>query len=318
MKRFPNLGFGGLSSLLLLLAARGAHGELVNYYVAIDGGTGEPSWSAFRDQDGDGTPEIELANPNLGRLTFLYAHHIEEDPSTTHFHTLGRYSYTGELASPTVTDQNEFSFWSGDVVIQGLPGNLIPEQFAEFGETLPPLPLLPSDGMFDGKLTSIPGGVEGGTYANMEIRPTADLVPYPEGTPEHYMLRALEPFGEDYDDPLTGAVVAIELLALTPGLQIGSLTETNILSDAGDTAVMGSGDENFSFTPVFWTESDAPIGVYSATMRLVDLRTSGEAFLPSGQYTFSFAVVPEPSTVVLTVIAVVGLAGTARRTRRPV
>lgn len=289
MKRSIHFGLSRLVPCLFCFAACTADGELVNYYVAIDNAESEPSWSGYRDQDGDGTAEIDLANPNQGRLTFLYAHHIEEDPSTNHFHTIGRYSYSGELASPTIVDSNEFSFWSGDIFIQGLPGHLIPEQFAEFGMALPPLPLLPSEGTFDGKLTSIPWGDTGSTYANMEIRPTADLLPYEEGTPENYMLRGLEPFGEDYDDSLAGAEIGIELLDLTSGLNIGSLSDTNVLANVGDTVAIGSGDD-FSFTPVFWTESDAAEGIYSATMRLVDLRANGDAFLPSGQYTFSFSV----------------------------
>lgn len=314
MIRTTHFGFSGLVSLLLLVSACSVKAELVNYYVAIDNAESEPSWSGYRDQDGDGIAETDLPNPNQGRLTFLYAHHIVDDPSTNHFHTVGRYSYTGEVASPTVTHLNEYSFWSGDVFISGLPGHFIPEQFAELGEALPPLKLLSSDGIFDGKLTSIPGGENGGTYADMEIRPTADLSSYPEGTPEHYMLHSLEPYGEDYDDSLAGAVIGIELLDLTPGLNVGSLSETNVLSNVGDTAAIGSGND-FSFTPVFWTETDAAAGVYSATMRLVDLRETGEAFLPSGQYTFSFAV-PEPSSSILTVTSVAGLLVVVRRRRQ--
>ncbi len=313
MKYFPHPCLSGIASLSLLLAACTAQGELVNWYVAIDGSSTEPSWSAYRDLDGDGAADIELANPNEGRLTFLYAHDIEEDPSQNHFHTIGRYAYTGDVDSPVASPENQYSFWFEGTLFQGLPGNLIPEQLSDFGEVTPPLPLLPSDGVYDGKLTSIPGGEAGGTYANMEIRPATDLASYDPGTPEHIMLYALEPFGEDYDDPMTGAVVAIELLDLTPGLNIGSLTQTSILANAGDTAAIGAGD-SFSFTPVFWTDSDAAIGVYSATMRLVDLRPNGaEAFLPSGQYTFSFAVVPEPSTLMLAGAAVAWLVGNSRR-----
>ena len=312
MKYFPSPGLSSLVSLSLTLAACSAHGELVNWYVAIDGSSTEPSWSAYRDLDGDGFADIELANPNEGRLTFLYAHHIEEDPSQNHFHTIGRYAYTGAVDSPVESPENQYSFWFEGQLFQGLPGNLIPEQLSDFGETLGPLPLLPSDGVYDGKLTSIPGGEAGGTYADMEIRPATDLASYDPGTPEHYMLYALEPFGEDYDDPMTGAVVAIELLDMTPGLNIGSLTQTNILANPGDVAPIGAGD-SFSFTPVFWTESDAAPGTYSATMRLVDLRPSGEAALPSGQYIFSFSVVPEPSSLVLAGAVAVCLVGSARK-----
>lgn len=307
MKRLYPFCISCLASIALLFSTSNSQGQLVNWYVAVDGSSTEPIWSAYRDLDGDGTPEIDLANPNEGHLTFLYAHSIEEDPSQNHFHTIGRYAYTGDLASPSVSDSNQYSFWFGGQLFQGLPANLIPEQLSDFGEVESPLALLPSDGLYDGKLTSIPGGEAGGTYADLEIRPATDLASFAPLTPEHYMLYALEPFGEDYDDSLAGAVIAIELLDKTPGLNIGSLTETSILADAGDTAEIGSGDENFSFTPVFWTEADAPVGTYSATMRLVDLRTNGEAFLPSGQYTFSFSVVPEPTAAMLCFISLAGI-----------
>ncbi len=312
MNRLVCLFLGGLSPVALLLTACSVQGELVNWYVAIDSGANEPAWSAYSDQNGDGVPETSLPNPNEGRLTFLYAHDIVEDPSQNHFHTIGRYSYAGDLASPTIVPENQYSFWFGDppLLFQGLPGNLIPEQIGDLlGEEVPSLTLLPTDGFYAGKKTTIPGGEAGGTYADMEIRPATDLASYDPGTPEHYMLYALEPFGEDYDDPMTGAVVAIELIDMTPGLNIGSLSEMNILANPGETVEIGSGDENFSFTPVFWTEADAEPGVYSATMRLVDLRAdTGEAFSPSGVYTFSFTVVPEPSSVLLGFAALAAVA----------
>jgi hypothetical protein len=282
------------------LSAASAQAELVNYYVAIDSAANEPLWSAYNDPDGDGVPETVRPNPNQGRLTFLYAHPIPDNPSSNHFHTVGRYAYTGSLSNPTITNLNEYSFWSGNVLIQGLPGHNIPEQFGDLGETVSPLPLLTTDGLYSGKLTTIPGGVANGHYANMEIRSTADLALSAPGTPEHYMLHSLEPYGEDYDDSLAGVTVAIELLDITPGLHVGSPSVLEALQAAGDTTVIGT-SENFSFTPVFWTEGNATPGIYSATMRLVDLRTSGEAFLPSGAYTFSFSVnpVPEPTSIVL-------------------
>lgn len=314
MRHMRSFCVHGLVPLAFALATSSVHAELINYYVAIDSADGEPLWSAYNDQDGDGIPETVLPNPNQDRLTFLYAH-SEEDPTTNHFHTIGRYAYTGDLASPSVTDKNEYNFWSEGELLN-LPGHFIPEQFAEAGEPVQPLPLLQSSGIFDGMLTSIPGGESGRPFGNMEIRPTADLVPFAPGTPEHYMLRSLEPFGEEYDEPLLGAEIGIELLDLTPGLGIGSLANLSILTNPGDTFFIGSGDDNFSFTPVFWTEADAPGGVYSATMRIVDLRTSGEAFLPSGQFTVSFSVVPEPSTLLLVGVSVIGLVGASRRRQR--
>ena len=75
--------------------------------------------------------------------------------------------------------------------------------------------------------------------------------------------------------------------------------------------VIGSGD-NIDFRPVFWTEANTPAGTYSATMRLVDLRTSG-ALLPSGEFTFDFAAVPEPASVALMGAGLVVIVLKARR-----
>ena len=46
-----------------------------------------------------------LENPNSGRLTFLYSH-VEEDPTTNHFHGIGSYSYSGAVDSPTINSTN--------------------------------------------------------------------------------------------------------------------------------------------------------------------------------------------------------------------
>ena len=48
---------------------------------------------------------VGLPNPNYGRLTFLFAHPSVEDPSSSHFHAIGAYSYTGPVEAPTVISE---------------------------------------------------------------------------------------------------------------------------------------------------------------------------------------------------------------------
>lgn len=82
-----------------------------------------------------------LSNPNEGRLTFLFAHPSEDDPSHSHYHGIGSYSYSGSIDNPLINLTNT--------------NNRIPETFS--GQ--PALPLLPGSGVHAGHLTSqqIPG-----------------------------------------------------------------------------------------------------------------------------------------------------------------
>jgi hypothetical protein len=77
-------------------------------------------------------------SPNANRLTFLYAH-AEDDPTANHFHTVGFWSYTGEVDAPTVVNYTGYTFETGNPpqLVQ-LVGHTIPEQFSELG--LPPDP----------------------------------------------------------------------------------------------------------------------------------------------------------------------------------
>jgi hypothetical protein len=68
------------------------------------------------------------------------------------------------------------------------------------------------------------------------------------------------------------------------------------------------------FTPVFYT-AISDIGTYSATFRLLDLGTEGGGaaqFAQSGTFNFSFQVVPEPGTALLTGLGLATLAGRRR------
>lgn len=97
--------------------------------------------------------------------------------------------------------------------------------------------------------------------------------------------------------PLSGAELALELISITSGLRIGTPDVTEVLIAPGSVFPIGDG-AGFSFTPVFWTDRNAPLGAYSVTMRLHDLSTSS-AILPSGEFSVDFAAVPEPGSAIL-------------------
>jgi hypothetical protein len=249
-----------------------AWAELKNFYVGVDGAPSVATWSVFAGRE----------SPNANRLTFLYAH-AEDDPADNHFHTIGFWSYRGKVKDPTVVNYAVYTFETGDPpeVVQ-LVGNTIPEEFSELGlPPEPPLRLWPGRGLYEGKLTT--RARRGKTYSDLEIRSVHELVPFAPGTPEHFMLHNTEAFGEDWDNSLAGAVVALELVAKSDALHIGSPTEQVILATPGDRYVIGAGD-TLAFTPVLWVDANTPPGVYSATFKLIDVRTIGWPFGESGEF----------------------------------
>jgi hypothetical protein len=256
-----------------------AWGELKSFYIGVDGAPSVATWSVF----------AERPNPNANRLTFLYAHADEADPSHNHFHTIGFWSYTGDVDDPTVVNYAVYTFMDGDPPeLFQLVGNTIPEQFSELGlQPEPPLSLQPGTGIYEGKLTTAARAEE--TYSDLEIRSVHDLVPFEPGTPEHYMLHGTESFGEDWDNSLAGAVVALELVSKSAELNIGSPNETSILVNPGDRYVIGAGD-TLAFTPVLWVDTGTPEGVYTASFKVVDVRMLGWPFGESGEFIISTAV----------------------------
>jgi hypothetical protein len=212
-----------------------------------------------------------LGNPNLGRLTLLFDH-------GDHFHGIGAYSYSGPGDAPIVNPTNA--------------NNRIPE--VSSGE--PPLPLTPGTGLYSDKLVNKPGDSE---YSHIALGSIDQLSGFPPGSVEDILLNSS---GGRWNSPLAGAELALELVAISPGLNIGTPGQLLIFNGPGDLFPIGSGS-GFTFTPVFWTGADLLPGTYSATMRLHDLRTSSAAFLSSGEFHFDFSVppaaVPEPGTVLL-------------------
>ena len=246
--------------------------EFHHFMVAIDG----RETLSFGDYEG-------LANPNLNRLTMLYPHfaHDGEDVSSSHFHSIGSYSYTGSVDSPTVIDTST--------------NNQIPEYWTE----LPPINLVPGTGVFADSLVNEITASSAENYNNLKITPIQIL----EDNLDDPAVNAIYNSSDGaWTSSLGDAEIALELISITNGLNVANQDGTDLFEGIGDTYFIGQGDD-FSFTPVFYTDTDTNSGNYSAEFRLVDLQSNP---LPeSGRFQINFQVptqaqvaTPEPSAII--------------------
>ena len=206
-----------------------------------------------------------LDNPNGNRITLLLEH-------VDHYHGIGTYSLTGPAGLPTVVDTNS--------------NNQIPE--VSSGEE--PLPLSSGAGLYAGTLRSAVGDSE---YSYLGMASTASLDGFPVASPEYVLYNSS---AGRWAGSLAGVEVGLQLVSLTPGLNVGTDTDTNIF-DGGDVYSLGDG-AGIEFKPVFWVASDAPGGTYTAGFRLINL-TDGSDVTDSGRFYINFAPVPEPETYAL-------------------
>jgi hypothetical protein len=247
-----------------------------NYYVTVDG---RPTLTS-------GTYAGQ-ANPNSGRLTLLYAHWNDDTPSSNHFHGIGVYSLTGSVDAPIVADT------SGN--------NRLPETYT--GQT--PLTLKAGSGAFAGKLVS---GENGEHYSDLSLYSIHDLAAAATlnpTSPEGYMYNSNAGYK---NTPMTGLDLALEIVSISPGLNLGQAG----LNQPGDRLAIG-GEASWPFEPVFWTADNAAPGNYSAALRLVD---QANVFGSSGTFHVDFAVVPEPASVGMALIAGLGFVVATYRWRR--
>ena len=85
-----------LSSTLNAVAVNAQHtNDLATYYVGVDTSATIP----FGNYQG-------LANPNQNRLTFLFNHANYNNVTSSHYHSIGRWTYEGPKESPTVAATN--------------------------------------------------------------------------------------------------------------------------------------------------------------------------------------------------------------------
>ncbi|WP_121969939.1 all3515 family Zur-repressed PEP-CTERM protein [Leptolyngbya sp. BC1307] len=231
---------------------------------------------------------IGLSNPNYNRLTFLTPHVNTEDPTSSHFHGLGSYSYIGAVENPTVLSTST--------------NNRIPETYSE----QPPLTLVPGTGLFDGLLISMATDLP---YSDLGIAPVQSIQTLDENL-----------FGSSdgrWTGSLADAAIALELVSITPGLHVADQSATNIFANVGDRYVIGEGNDFEEFMPTFWTDAAAPVGNYSATFKLQDISIRENRLGESGTFTADFQVasVPEPS--VSLGLGLLGLVAIAKRRKRP-
>jgi hypothetical protein len=254
-------------SFLSVLGA--ANGETVPYYIGVDSLATIAS-GAYAD----------LANPNLGRLTFLYNH-------GDHYHAKGAFVYTG----PNLGDSTAVAISAS---------NYLPE-----GSALP-FALTPGSGAFAGLYVSgqtpdVPG-------SSIRIGSVDALAAAPAGSDESILFNS---GGGRWTGSLAQAELAIELVGFTAGLSILDASGQSLFG-SGTTYALGSGGASLDFAPIF---AASAMGDYSASFRLIDTRASG-GFGESGVFEYRFTAVPEPSSVILAALGAAALPILARR-RRP-
>lgn len=203
-----------------------------------------------------------LANPNLGRLTMLWN-------DVDHFHGIGAYSYTGPVGSPTVASTNS--------------NNRIPETSSL---QAPLLLSLGSGSLFGDKLVNQHEPTI--QYSDISFRAIDALYGSAAGSPEDVLLNSS--LGR-WSGSLAGTAIAIELISISNGLNVGDVDTLNLF-ESNPVYSLGAGDD-VDFVPVFWTMSGAAPGTYSATFRFLDVGSAG-VLSAGGTFSFDFAPAPVP------------------------
>ncbi len=254
------------SHSVTLAQSVGGHGEHHHLIIGIDG------LETLNSGIYSGLP-----NPNYQRISLLFPHQ-HQPVEISHFHALGIYSYTGAADNPTILSTST--------------NNQLPE--TRFN--LPPIPLFPGSGVFAGQ--KISQKTDSHIYSDLKIRPVAHLT---EDISNPY-VNAIYNTGNGRWNSLLGdeATIALQLVSITPGLNVANSEGVNLFNAVDDTYTIGNGDY-FSFTPVFSVDNNAPLATYSATFRFLDVNTNNNRIplQSSGTFTLNFqqATIPESSSV---------------------
>jgi len=277
MKLINHSGLRSLFAVSLatsLAFAASSQAAFVSYYVGTDslvtlGGSGRYAG---------------LPNPNAGKLTFLAFPYPFRIPVGNHYHPKGLMNYVGdnlglEPDGTTLTATAPH------------PSYYLPEG------NLPPLQLtFASGGLYNGKLVSAPEA--GNAFSFLTISDTQQLAGFAPGSPQSILFNSSR---GRWNGSLTGTDVHLELVSLTPGLNVGSTFTRNLFVDPGDDQRLG---DAFNFTPTFWTEANATPGPYEAVFKLTD---ENGLFGDSGNFEFRFNVIPEPSSALLGALGALAL-----------
>ena len=216
-----------------------------------------------------------LANPNQGRLTFLFAHYDEIDSAYPHhYHSKGSFVYTGPntgITTSVIVSTNSF-------LPEGPATHL-----AMAAVTL---------GAYAGKTAIVEDS--NNHFSMLQMFDTGKLdtnIPL-----ENTLFNSS---ANRWSSLITGANVNMQLTFATPGLKFGTASDPNSDPFPGVSGKVLGDDINFKWTP--WVDSSTPENSeFVARFKLIDDRSGPNKFGDSGEFEFRLKTIPEPSSALLT------------------
>ncbi len=261
-----------------------AFGEVVNYIIGRD------SRPAMIGGTYDG-----LDNPNYNRMTMLYAHWNESSPASNHYHSKGTYSYTG-ANNGAATLVNDFNGTFGT-------SNILPESPA-----VNDVWMMPGTGDFDGMFRT--GLTNSLPFNNLRFRTVNSLDGFADGTPENYMFNSSS---GRFNGLLGSEDVFLNLESISSGLSIRDASGNVLMDAAGQSFNLGAGD-SIDFTPIFTVDDSVAGG--SKYQAVFTLSSPGSSWGDGGRFVMQVTAVPEPASMALVGLPLVGFAIRRSRKRR--